>query len=298
MVNGIQKELVLKEKGVLHLSGFTASQIEGFLAEKHKKDVFIAQCKNGETRGVRDLLKLDGWALLRTYSPLTTIGYEIKVSRQDFENDQKWTGYLDLCHLFYFVCPAGLIRATDLPQNIGIIWVSRNGNLHTKRRAERHEPDIQKQHRLLIYALMSRSKIVSDMYEANKQVEPMSKLETYRKWLKEAEEKQELAWMVGGHVKKVVASVEQREHDVADKELAVKDFEERLAKLGITWDLTVKGWNRDWKVRDEINLLDQRIDESILNKMRAVAHAFTSLEQDINNYRNKSSQLKESFKGE
>jgi hypothetical protein len=97
-----------------------------------KKDVFITECKNGETWGARDLYKLDAWVLKRTYSPLTTIGYEIKVSRSDFENDQKWTNYIDLCHEFFFVCPGGLIRATDLPSSVGLIWVSSTGNLHIK----------------------------------------------------------------------------------------------------------------------------------------------------------------------
>jgi len=68
----------------------TSGDILKLLASKHAGDVLVDECKNGQSWG-RNLLKMDAWVLRRTWSPLTTIGYEIKVSRQDFEADQKWT---------------------------------------------------------------------------------------------------------------------------------------------------------------------------------------------------------------
>ena len=68
----------------LQLNGIKADQVLTLLRNKHSKDVFVSECKNGETWGARDLLKMDAWVLLRSYSPLTTVGYEIKISRRDF----------------------------------------------------------------------------------------------------------------------------------------------------------------------------------------------------------------------
>lgn len=62
----VQQSLV-KEKGLLHLNGITSNQILSLLEAKHSKDVFVPECKNGETWGARDLLKIDAWVLRRSY---------------------------------------------------------------------------------------------------------------------------------------------------------------------------------------------------------------------------------------
>ena len=66
---------------------------------------------------------LDGMAFTQEYANMRTIGYEIKVSRADFLQDKKWPDYLPVCNSFYFVCPPGIIIPSDLPTEIGLIWV-------------------------------------------------------------------------------------------------------------------------------------------------------------------------------
>ena len=257
----------------------------GLLETKHTKDVFIAECKNGETWGARDLLKLDAWVLQRTYSPLTTIGYEIKCSRADFENDQKWIGYLDLCHLFYFVCPAGLIRSTDIPSNIGLIWVSKSGRLHTKRKATRAIPDIQKQNGLLIYALMSRSKIVANMMDINYRNEPPDKLREYRAIVEGANERKELAYFVKAHIKKFSEEVHKKDTEFGNREYNIKIFEERLAKLGIVWNSKNSDWMDRTRITNEIDILGKQIDDTTLRNIETVGIQLTNLVTVIKKYR-------------
>jgi len=274
---------VVKEKGILHLNGIDSAQIKNLLAEWHARDVFIPECKNGETWGARDLLKLDAWVLRRTYSPLTTIGYEIKCSRADFEQDQKWTGYLGLCHLFYFVCPAGLIRGVDLPQQIGLIWVSKD-KLHAKRKAERLTPDINKLNGLLIYALMSRSKIVANMNEIHT-TEPKDRLQEMREETEKAREKGELGHFIRGHVRQVYEACRAKENQYANREYQLKKFEERLAKLGIKWDSNSDGWLDTGRVSSEIDALKEIIDYKTLDGMRSVSERLTRLVETIDKYR-------------
>jgi len=270
---------LIKEKGLLHLNGITSGQIISLLEQKHSKDVFVPECKNGETWGARDLLKLDAWVLVRTYSPLITIGYEIKCSRADFEADQKWTSYLDLCHQFYFVCPAGLIRATDLPSNIGLIWASKD-KLHTKHKAERRQPDIEKMNRLLIYVLMSRSKIVADM-NAVHAPDPKTRLEYIRDSIADATARKELSYIVKGHIREVSEALHKKESELTFREQDMKRFEKQLAKLGITWNSDSHNWQDTEKVSQSIDKLKATLDNWTLRNMGEVGSRMKALADEL-----------------
>jgi hypothetical protein len=252
---------LVKEKGNLHLNGMTASDIIGLLRDRHSDDTFVSECKNGETWGARDLLKLDAWVLLKTYSPLTTIGYEVKVSRQDFEQDQKWVGYLDLCHIFYFVCPAGLIRSTDLPSRVGLLWVSASGKLHIKKKPERVNPDIEKLNRLLIYVLMARSKI--DVKENQG-----DSLTERAKWIKANADKKELNYLVKGHIRDIEKHLKNKEQELSCRESDVKQFADTLARLGIIWNAEKNDWQESRRVRNEIEALRPMLEKYELDRMK------------------------------
>jgi len=50
--------------------------------------------------------------------------YEIKVSRADFLSDirsEKWKGYLEHCHRFYFAVPSGMVKKEEIPSGAGLI---------------------------------------------------------------------------------------------------------------------------------------------------------------------------------
>lgn len=213
----------------------TADDLVSRLAEKHRDDVFVAECKNGPTWETSGLLRLDAWVLRRSWSPLTTIGYEVKVSRADFEADQKWPRYLPLCHQFYFVCPAKLITALDLPPGVGLIWATKTGKLYTKIKAERRRPDPDAQAGLLHYVLMSRARIVADMHEANLGG-GVDRLALHRAAVERAEARGALADFVGGHVRR---RFHAQQAEVEEMTRRVKDADrlrEHLAAVGIHWN--------------------------------------------------------------
>ncbi|GAG15780.1 unnamed protein product, partial [marine sediment metagenome] len=78
----------------------SAREIVRLLNNRHSEDIFVDECKNGPT-WFGSHLRLDAWVMKRKWSPITTIGYEVKVSRSDFLNDDKWQGYLQYCNQFY-----------------------------------------------------------------------------------------------------------------------------------------------------------------------------------------------------
>lgn len=84
-------------------------------------------------------------------------GFEFKVSRADFLSDMKkrerivfslaagyskisrakWRGYLQYCHMFYFVCPEGLIRPEEVEAPAGLIWVAAPHRFQIMKRPKR-----------------------------------------------------------------------------------------------------------------------------------------------------------------
>ena len=62
--------------------------------------------------------------------PLRIHIYEVKSSRADFQRDVKsgkWEGYLEHCHLFFFVTPYDMIERKEIPEGAGWLEASKRG---------------------------------------------------------------------------------------------------------------------------------------------------------------------------
>ena len=230
----------------------TADQLMKLLAEKHKDSVCVPECKTGQSWG-GDFRRIDMWVLKKSWSPLTITGYEIKVSRQDFLNDQKWQEYMDYCHAFYFVCPLGLIHPDELPKEVGLMVGSKNlKKLVTKRKAVRSDPDPVKLNQLMSYILMSRvPKIVDNMYKIPEYQE--TRTDQVKLYLREAEDRKELAQMVKGHIRETYRESKERFRKAEQLLQQVEDFTQRLKNLGIEWDYEDNDWRETRRVQDMVS---------------------------------------------
>ena len=129
------------------------------LKNRHWKDVFIPECKTGPTWGNRNMQRFDAWVMERSWVNLRTIGYEIKISRNDFLQDKKWRGYLPFCHIFYFICPWGLIQPEEIDGDAGLCWISKNGKrIFIKKWIEKRDIEIPVE--ILIHIIMSRTVVM------------------------------------------------------------------------------------------------------------------------------------------
>ncbi len=174
----------------------TAHQVLKLLAAKHSKDIFVPECKTGPTQ-VGHHQRLDAWAMPRSWVNHTTIGYEIKVSRQDFLGDKKWRGYLEFCHQFYFVCPPGIIEPSELDEGIGLLVTSKNGTrLYTKRKAAFR--DIQIPTPLWIYILMCRVTIEREYNYENR-----DQIEFWRNWLEKKGKYKDVGYRVSSRLREL-----------------------------------------------------------------------------------------------
>lgn len=170
------------------IAQMTAGDVTRLLEDRHHDDVFVAECKDGPTWNGSHL-RLDGWAMLKTWSPPTTIGYEIKVSRGDWLNDQKVGGYLPVCHQLYIVAPDGVVDQAELPPECGLLRVTSGGKrLLTVKKAPYRNIDWPGD--LLAYILMSRATITRDRFVRTQD-------EGYwRDWLATREEDREIGHRV------------------------------------------------------------------------------------------------------
>jgi hypothetical protein len=236
----------------------TAGDIDKALAVRHKDDLYVPECKTGQTlKGSHR--RLDAWVMARSYSPFRTIGYEIKVDRGDFVQDQKWVEYLDYCHYFYFVCPAGLIKSHELPDDAGLLWMTPSGRLHDKKRATRREPDADKLRSILVYVLMSRCRVGSPADMANGGVSsfattPQEKLSLRRSSVEAAAARKELASFVSGHVRQVWNDAAERLREARDIERSADDVRALLAEHGIRLDDPVLRYRARAKLSDALGI--------------------------------------------
>lgn len=135
----------------------TSNDIKLLLARKHSADIAVAECKDGPT-WFGGHVRLDFWAMRKSWSTPMITGYEIKVSRSDFLQDIKWPRYLNYCERFYFVCPNGMIDPKEVDPRAGLMWVSTTGNqIYRKKLAPAlDKPNVES---LILYVLMSRCNI-------------------------------------------------------------------------------------------------------------------------------------------
>ncbi len=175
----------------------TSHAITKLLEARHSKDVFVSECKDGPTQWGSHS-RMDAWVMPRSWAHPSTTGYEIKVSRSDFLKDDKWPRYLDLCNWLYFVAPKDVISKDEVPEQCGLLEVSKNcKRLLMRKKAPLREVEIPES--LFRYVLMCRAKITRDSPES------MTNYDLWKAWLAEKREKQETGWLVKHKISAAVA---------------------------------------------------------------------------------------------
>lgn len=146
-----------------------AHEIKYALSQKHKRtnDFFLTEVKNGPTHTATELFIIDALAIKKSWvNPMFT-GYEIKVSRNDFLQDEKWPAYRKYCHRLDFVCPTGMIQPNELPDDIGLIYYNpEKKTLHTRRKGKIR--DIEMPYEMLYYIIMTRLESEKHPFFSNK----------------------------------------------------------------------------------------------------------------------------------
>ena len=195
----------------------TSKVILDALSVKHSSDVFVSECKTGES-SYHGALRMDAWVMKKSWASPLVIVYEIKISRPDFINDTKWRNYLPYCNEFYFVCPSKLIDVTEVPDDAGLMYISSTGTrIYTKKKAKYRNIEVPED--LYRYLLMWRT-IISREYSPDK----MSRREYWQEWLEQRKIDTSLGWSVSKALKETI------EKEITKAQRINKALEERLER--------------------------------------------------------------------
>ena len=249
----------------------TEYSITKLLKTKHEEDIFVSQCKTGASFGNRNLGIIDGWAMKKSWSNPLYIGYEIKVSKQDFLHDDKWQKYLPFCNQFYFVCPYGMIDKNEIPEEVGLMYVSKTGTkLYTKKKAKFRNVEIPDT--IFRYILMSRTKIDSDS--------KVNKKDFWENWLHE--KKLDLKFgsyvskSISETVKKRIDKVEHENEKLLNENKKLQKFKEILEKLGFrTWH--VNNWGFEDSLKTKLDEIKTGFSKEFKNNLNSAKKSIESI---------------------
>lgn len=251
----------------------TAKEIMRLLREKHKEDLFVPECKNGPTQ-TRSHFRMDAWVMRKSWSDPCVTAYEVKVTRADFLGDNKWKKYLDCCNVFAFVCPKGIIKPEELPQDVGLFYVASTGNRIMVQRKPVFR-DVEIPESVWRYILMCRTAIVSEESKTSTQQQE------WADWLATKAEKGELGWRVSRKIRDIVdnakreaerAKLDVERYDTLIKTLEANGLNPRsLQRWTLERDLTaLKGVDTKELVM-RIEYLKKECDKSIEALTKATA---------------------------
>lgn len=238
-----------------------AHHIKEALAKKHNDDLFLTEVKNGPTHMANrgDLLILDALAIKRSWARPCFTGYEIKVSRQDFERDEKWPAYKELCHKFYFVCPTQLIQPEELPYDVGLIYYNHEKkSLYTRKKSIFRQIEISSD--LLYYIIICR-------LESRQYPFFSSKMEYFEEWLNNKRTTRELGQRVRSKIFEKIKELECQVESLESENKWLKIWEDRIESIKqilIDHGVNVNAWNFERSLRKALNSsMPPAVDEAI-----------------------------------
>ncbi|WP_199925743.1 MmcB family DNA repair protein [Paenibacillus bouchesdurhonensis] len=246
------------------MSKVRADQVKLALSKRHTDDLFLTEVKTGRTWDNKELLKFDALAMKKSWANPCLMGYEVKVSRGDFLQDQKWPGYMAYCNRFSFVCPKGLIAKDELPPEVGLIYYYPDtGALRTERAAKHRlteiPPDIYK------YMLMSRTESDSHPFFS-------SRREMFEAYLEEKKTCRALGRNVGSKLVNEINELRKKVSDVDwEKERLQRDSDllQQVRELLGDYGIRLGAWN-SWE--DELR---QRLSTGVNPQVMTVLDKVT-----------------------
>ena len=248
-----------------------SNQIIELLKQKHFKDVFVSECKDGPS-GVGGM-RMDAWAMKKSWAHPLTVGYEIKVDRGDFLHDIKWHGYLPCCNEFYFVCPGPeVIQVSEIGPEAGLIYVTSTGNrLITKKRAPYRNITVPED--FYRYILMCRVKIQrAHLYFPDNEEE--TALAFWKDWLANKTEQH----IIGHRVSKRLAQL--YEEKVEQQQRRSNELQNKLDKLE-----TVQKLIEAFGIKINTWDLEHEVERKVLNIPKDLQYSLKNLEQSLTKFK-------------
>lgn len=264
----------------------SAQNLLELLLKRHTGEICIPECKDGPTM-FGSHLRMDLWVMRKSWTKPWTYCYEIKTSRSDFLNDEKWQRYLPLCNQFYFVCPSGVIRPEELSAQAGLLWASKTGTrLTTKKKAPHRDVEIPES--LWRYILIARTRVTR---ESLPQVRGR---EYWQRWLKQKEEDRELGHLVSKTIQETLAN---RVTAVRLENERIKNENDSLREVREFLDNNKIPYASVWTVRHRLERLQKILDPEDLQAIRRASTALNKVLEKVDQLEQKTKEEDRSNNG-
>ena len=260
----------------------TAKDIVRVLADKHADDVFVPECNLGSSWN--RCRRIDAWAMKKSWANPCATGYEIKVSRGDFMQDDKWHEYLEHCNEFYWVCPWKMIQPNEVGGGAGLMWVTNTGTRAIRKVKAPHR-QIEFPAEVAQYVLMSRAQIVQDMHQANRTTER----ERWERWLENRIVDQQFGQRVGRAIREQIdREILEARRENAELKRAHKGYDrvrEILEALGFDPEHPPSGFGADRRVREQIEKAREVVSQDLLYEIDRTAEKCRVLKKRLAEFR-------------
>jgi len=255
----------------------TAYDISKLLHKKHSVEKFLCvdECKADSTWFSQRCPRLDMWVMARSYAHPRFIGYEIKISRQDFLKDVKWVDYLKYCTEFYFVVPPDIVDVSEIPEQAGLLVASKNCKvLMTKKKAPVRNVKIPQS--ILIYILMSRAVVVGDMFQTR------PKVEIWKDRLKQIKSNKRLghtlSYLIRERVNREVKEIKNENGNLKHENNQLQSIKEWIGKKGVNINSVATGYSVQYHKLDE---LINGLPHGFVGNIEAIVRNLSELLKDL-----------------
>jgi hypothetical protein len=212
----------------------------------------------------------------RSWAHPLSVGYEIKVSRNDFLRDDKWHSYLEYCNTLYFVCPPEIIKPDELSPEVGLLWVSKNGKmLMLKKKAHYREVTIPES--FYQYILMCRVKITASAFTMHD--DPDHKYHYWKQWLSEKMEKQDIGNAASKRIQEIVLEKigrAERDNEKLRSEIeAYKEIREFADSVGFDF----RGWRTAHDAKEKIKEIMSVVPREFIDHVDGAIQGLTKIRE-------------------
>lgn len=218
------------------MDSMTAAEVKSKLALRHSRDIYFTEVKTGASYGNNSLGIIDAVAMPKSWTNFMITGYEVKVSRGDFLQDNKWTKYLDYCNELYFAVPNNLVAIEEVPESCGLIYVGKS--TRKVKKAQYREIDINNASNMIFYLLMNYADGKSIPFYS-------SKKEYFERWLDNKISNQDLSYKIRNKITQELAKAETLSEKIKNGYEKYKKIEELFRKHN----------NSVWRMEQQIEIM-------------------------------------------
>lgn len=232
----------------------TAATIERLLEKKFDDHICFTELKGPTGNG-----RIDFGAIKPSWSHPDVHAMEVKVSRRDFVQDDKWPPYLDACQMFWFVTAAGIVEKSEIPEQAGWMEASKNGlKLFIRKKAPRRKMSVEHQAKLfrqLLHARHYRTRGTHDPKQAQQQA--------IQRFLEASDEKAQIGRAVNEKIHRVVQATRSENERLTELMLGYDKMAAAMEKLGIRLEtIQALGTPRSWQDAEKLleNAMRQELE--------------------------------------